>query len=155
MTHNLVFAGQPRRIATLPQHGQGAISMCYRGLSPLNQNVARRGDMGHAKCGINFPLVATVGYPVMAVCDTVRGRTNPDEGVVLYLLEHSGKSGLVIWCSHTVVNSPWKIPGRSSRSFGLCTPLQSKIIQNSRVLGYGRLNGHVASIVSMFSQRMF
>ena len=24
MTHNLVFAGQPRRIATLPQHGKRA-----------------------------------------------------------------------------------------------------------------------------------
>ena len=38
---------------------------------------------------------------------------------------------------------------------GMCTPLQSKSIQNSRVLGYGQLNGHVASIVSMFSKRMF
>ena len=44
------------------------------------------------------------------------------------------------------------IPGRSCGSCGLCTPLQSKTIQNSRVLGYGRLNGHVASIVSMFSK---
>ena len=47
------------------------------------------------------------------------------------------------------------VHGRSSGSCGLCTPLQSKTIQNSRVLGYGRLNGHVASIVSMFSKRMF
>ena len=31
-------------------------------------------------------------------------------------------------------------------------PLQSKTILNSRVLGYGQLNGHVASIVSMFSK---
>ena len=35
----------------------------------------------------------------------------------------------------------------------MCTPLQSKTILNSCVLGYGRLNGHVASIVSMFSKR--
>ena len=44
------------------------------------------------------------------------------------------------------------IPGGFSGSGGLCTPLQSKIIRNSRVLGYGQLNGHVASIVSMFSK---
>ena len=31
-------------------------------------------------------------------------------------------------------------------------PLQSKTILNSRVLGYGQLNGHVASIVSIFSK---
>ena len=31
-------------------------------------------------------------------------------------------------------------------------PLQSKTISNSRVLGYGQLKGHVASIVSMFYQ---
>ena len=31
-------------------------------------------------------------------------------------------------------------------------PLQSKTILNSRVLGYGQLNGHVSSIVSMFSK---
>ena len=30
-----------------------------------------------------------------------------------------------------------------------------KLFRNSRVLGYGRLNGHVASIVSMFSKRKF
>ena len=30
-----------------------------------------------------------------------------------------------------------------------------KLFRNSRVLGYGRLNGHVASIVSMFSKEMF
>ena len=47
------------------------------------------------------------------------------------------------------------VHGRSSGSCGLCTPLQSKTIQNSRVLGYGRLNGHVASIVSMFSNESF
>ena len=35
----------------------------------------------------------------------------------------------------------------------ICAPLQSKTIQNSRVLGYGQLNGHVASIVSMFSKK--
>ena len=62
----------------------GFIPMCYRGLSSLNQNVARMGDTGYAKCGINFPLVAIVGSPVMAVCDTVPGRTNPVEGIVLY-----------------------------------------------------------------------
>ena len=45
----------------------------------------------------------------------------------------------------------WQISG----SCGLCTPLQSKTILNRRVLGYGRLNGHVASIVSRFSKRMF
>ena len=47
------------------------------------------------------------------------------------------------------------VHGRFTRSCGMCTPLQSKSIQNSRVLGYGQLNGHVASIVSMFSKRMF
>ena len=62
----------------------GFISMCYRGLSPANQNIARRGDTGHVKCGINFPPVAKVGSPVIAVCDTVPGRTNPVEGIVLY-----------------------------------------------------------------------
>ena len=62
----------------------GSISMYYRGLSPLNKNVARRGDTGHAKCGINFPLVATIGSPVMAVCATLPGRTNLVEGMVLY-----------------------------------------------------------------------
>ena len=61
----------------------GSISTCYRGSSPLNQNVARTGDTGHAKCGINFPLVAIVGSPVMAVCDTT-GRINLVEGIVLY-----------------------------------------------------------------------
>ena len=30
-----------------------------------------------------------------------------------------------------------------------------KLFRNSRVLGYGRLNGHVASIVSMFSKESF
>ena len=47
------------------------------------------------------------------------------------------------------------VPGGYTGSCGMCTPLQSKSIQNSRVLGYGQLNGHVASIVSMFSKRMF
>jgi hypothetical protein len=42
-----------------------------------------------------------------------------------------------------------------SGSGGLCTPLQSKTIQNSRVLGYGRLNRHVASIVSIFLKGKF
>ena len=46
----------------------------------------------------------------------------------------------------------WMIPGGFSGSGGLCTPLQSKTIRNSRVLGCGRLNGHVASIMSMFSK---
>ena len=52
-----------------------------------------------------------------------------------------------------VVNSPWIIPGRSSGSGGFCAPLQRKTILNSRVLGYGQLKGHVASIVSMFYQK--
>ena len=47
------------------------------------------------------------------------------------------------------------VHGGFTRSCGMCTPLQSRSIQNSRVLGYGQLNGHVASIVSMFSKRMF
>ena len=53
MTHNLVFAGQPRRTATLPQNGHGAwletcscqcvfYLKCYRGCDPPNRNVARR-----------------------------------------------------------------------------------------------------------------
>ena len=62
----------------------GFIPMCYRGLISLNQNVAGRGDTGDAKCGINFPLISTVWSPVMAVCDTLSGRTNPVEGIVLY-----------------------------------------------------------------------
>ena len=62
----------------------GFIPKSYGELSSLNQNVARRGDTGHAKCGINFPLVATVGSPVMVVCDTLPGMTNPVEGIVLY-----------------------------------------------------------------------
>ena len=41
------------------------------------------------------------------------------------------------------------VHGGCTGSCGMCTPLQSKSIQNSRVLGYGQLNGHVASIVSM------
>jgi hypothetical protein len=45
------------------------------------------------------------------------------------------------------------IPGGFSVSGGLCTPLQNKTIQNSRVLGYGQLKGHVASIVSMFYEK--
>ena len=44
------------------------------------------------------------------------------------------------------------VHGGFTGSCGMCTPLQSKSIQNSRVLGYGQLNGHVASIVSMFSK---
>ena len=36
------------------------------------------------------------------------------------------------------------VHGGCSGSCGLCAPLQSKTIQNSHVLGYGRLNGHVA-----------
>ena len=47
------------------------------------------------------------------------------------------------------------VHGGCTGSCGMCTPLQSKSIQNSRVLGYGQLNGHVASIVSMFSKRRF
>ena len=46
------------------------------------------------------------------------------------------------------------VHGGCTGSCGMCTPLQSKSIQNSRVLGYGQLNGHVACIVSMFSKRM-
>ena len=40
------------------------------------------------------------------------------------------------------------VHGGFTGSCGMCTPLQSKSIQNSRVLRYGQLNGHVASIVS-------
>ena len=47
------------------------------------------------------------------------------------------------------------VHGGFTGSCGMCTPLQNKTIQNSHVLGYGQLNGHVASIVSMFSKRMF
>ena len=62
----------------------GFIPKSYGELSSLNQYVAMSGDTGQTKCGINFPLVATVGSPVMAVCDTLPGRTNPVEGIVLY-----------------------------------------------------------------------
>ena len=34
--------------------------------------------------GLIFPPAATVGSPVMAVCDTVPGRINPVEGIVIY-----------------------------------------------------------------------
>ena len=44
------------------------------------------------------------------------------------------------------------VHGGCSGSCGLCTPLQSKTIQNSRVLRYEQLKGHVASIVSMLYQ---
>ena len=47
------------------------------------------------------------------------------------------------------------VHGGYTGSCGMGTPLQSKSIQNSRVLGYGQLNGHVASIVSMFSKEKF
>ena len=43
------------------------------------------------------------------------------------------------------------VHGRCTRPCVMCTPLHSKTIRNSRVLGYGQLNGHVASIMSMFS----
>ena len=45
------------------------------------------------------------------------------------------------------------VHGGFTWSCGMCTPLQSKTIRNSRVLGYGRLNRHAASIVSKFSKR--
>ena len=57
---------------------------CYRGCDPSNRDVARSGDTGHTKCQINFLLVATVGSPVMAVCDAVPGRINSFEGIVIY-----------------------------------------------------------------------
>ena len=34
--------------------------------------------------GLIFPPDAAVGSPVMAVCDTVPGRINPVEGIVIY-----------------------------------------------------------------------
>ena len=34
--------------------------------------------------GLTFPPAAIVGSPVMAVCDTVPGRINPVEGIVIY-----------------------------------------------------------------------
>ena len=34
--------------------------------------------------GLIFPPAATVGSPVMAVCDTVPGRINLVEGIVIY-----------------------------------------------------------------------
>ena len=49
------------------------ISKCYRGFSPLNRNVAGRGDAGHQQCEVNFPPDATVGSPVMAGKVTVPG----------------------------------------------------------------------------------
>ena len=95
MTHNRVFVdnqeilplylnmgtGPGRRLVVV---SVGFIPKSYRGLSSLNQNVSRSGDTGHTKCGINFPLVATVGSPVMAVCDAVPGKTKSVEGIVLY-----------------------------------------------------------------------
>ena len=47
----------------------GFIPMSYRGFSSLNQNVTLSGDTGHPKCGIDFPLVETVGSLVMAMCN--------------------------------------------------------------------------------------
>ena len=95
MTHNLVFAGQPRRTATLPQHGHGpvlklalvrvcSISICYRGWNPLNRKFAKFLNKRHTKCRINFLPGATVGSPAMAVCDTLPGSTNPIEEIDIY-----------------------------------------------------------------------
>ena len=39
---------------------------------------------GMNSVGLNFPLVATVGSPAVAVYDTVPGRTNLVEGIVTY-----------------------------------------------------------------------
>ena len=48
------------------------------------------------------------------------------------------------------------IPGRCTDLVGkVYTLCRVKLFRNSRVLGHGRLNGHVASIVSMFSKGMF
>ena len=59
-------------------------SKSYRGCDPLNRDVARSGDTGHAKCRINFLPVASVGSPVVVVCDTLPGRINPVEGIVIH-----------------------------------------------------------------------
>ena len=60
------------------------ISKCYRGLSPLNRNVAGRGDAGHHQCGINFPS----GCNNWVSCHGWKGngarRTNPVEEIVVY-----------------------------------------------------------------------
>ena len=66
-----------------------SISICYRGLDPPNRNVTMKErkserEMGHAKCGINFPPATAVGSPVMAVWDTMPGRTNSIEEIVIY-----------------------------------------------------------------------
>ena len=61
-----------------------SISICYRGVDPLNQNVAGVRDTGHAKCWINFPPATIVGSPVMAMWDTMPGRTNPIEEIFIY-----------------------------------------------------------------------
>ena len=61
-----------------------SISICYRGWNPLNRNVAKFVNRDMQRVGLIFPPAATVGSPVMAVCDTVPGRINPVEGIVIY-----------------------------------------------------------------------
>ena len=106
MTHNLVFAGQPRCTATLPQHGHGpglkhvlvsvcSISICYRGWNPLNRMSPSYETRDIQSVGLIFPLAATVGSPIVAVCcqgkpdhygwlTRCRGETNPVEGRDIY-----------------------------------------------------------------------
>ena len=95
MTHNLVFAGQPKVMPLYLNYGtrpglklvivsRCSISICYRGYDPLNRNVAKFLNKRHTKCRINFLPGATVGSPVMAVWDTLPGRTNPTEEIDIY-----------------------------------------------------------------------
>ena len=45
------------------------------------------------------------------------------------------------------------VPGRFLDLVDCVHLCRVKLFRDSRVLGYGRLNGHVASIVSMFSKK--
>ena len=100
-----------------------------------------------------------LGLLVGAAMDTLQGAgewENSTDEIAIQLVWTEWKSGLVYLMLRTMLRAePWVFHGRLSESGGMCTPLQSKTIQNSRVLGYGQLNGHVASIVSIFKRRFW
>ena len=104
--------------------------------------------------GLTFRPGATVGPPVLAVCDTVPGRitqlkgqthtnVNRVEGWDQYLM-------LAYCCEQSGVDSRWNWIW-----WIVYTSAEIKTIQNSRALGYGQLDGHVASIVSYLFQKEF
>ena len=100
-----------------------------------------------------------LGLLVGAAMDTLQGAgewENSTDEIAIQLVWTESKSWLVYLMYRTVMRAePWVFHGGFSRSCGKCTPLQSKTIRNSRVLGYGQLNGHVASIVLYFKMRFW